>query len=79
MQIETQGRTTVPIRAKSATPGNKTTGGIPISIPEKYCHLLSSHIAHSEHHPGGPEPVETLPEPARAVWRTVLSDLGRKS
>lgn len=57
LQIETQRRTTVPIRTKSATPGNKTTGGITISIPEKYCHLLSTHIAHSKHDPGESEPV----------------------
>lgn len=57
LQIETQRRTTVPIRTESATLGNKTTGGTTISIPEKYCHLLSTHIAHSKHDPGESEPV----------------------
>jgi len=57
LQIETQRRTTVPIRTKPATLGHKTTGGIPVSIPEKYCHLLSTHIAHSKHDPGDSGPV----------------------
>lgn len=39
------GRATVPIRVKSDTLDNKTTGGITTSIPEKHCHLLSNHIA----------------------------------
>lgn len=53
---EHQRRATVPIRTKSATLGNKTTGDITTSIPEKYCHLLSNHIAHSKHYPGDSEP-----------------------
>lgn len=51
-----QRRATVPIRTKSATLGNKTTGAITTSIPEKYCHLLSNCIAHSKHYPGDSEP-----------------------
>lgn len=54
--IKHQRRATVPIRTKSATLGNKTTGGIATSIPEKYCHLLSNHIAHSKHYPGDSKP-----------------------
>lgn len=70
LQIQTQRRIPVPIRTKSATPGNKTTGGITILIPEKYCHLLSNHIAHSnitqesqsqsKHFRNHPEPYGTL-------------------